>query len=71
MMSPGFSDAPTSDGQPVLVKRYDGRRFYNTATASYVTPSEIASMARDGQQVVVRDAKTSADITHTVLNVLH
>jgi len=55
------------DRAPALIKRYAGRRFYNIATACYVTLDELARLRADGRQFIVRDAKTHDDITDIVL----
>ena len=52
---------------PVIIKKYANRRLYNTATSSYVTLENLSVMVREGQEFVVYDAKTSEDITRSVL----
>jgi polyhydroxyalkanoate synthesis repressor PhaR len=52
---------------PVVVKKYANRRLYNTATSSYVTLEDLATMIKDGGDFVVYDAKTGEDITRSVL----
>lgn len=60
--------AATGGGaEPVIIKKYANRRLYNTARSSYVTLDHLAGMVRDGQDFVVRDAKTGEDITRAVL----
>ena len=54
-------------GEPIVIKKYANRRLYNTATSSYVTLEHLCQMVRDGQEFVVRDAKTGENITHQVL----
>lgn len=53
--------------EPVIIKKYANRRLYNTAKSAYVTLDNLAEMVRDGQDFVVRDAKSGADITRSVL----
>jgi polyhydroxyalkanoate synthesis repressor PhaR len=56
------------DGKkPVVVKKYANRRLYNTATSSYVTLDDLATMIKEGGDFVVYDAKTGEDITRSVL----
>ena len=50
-----------------VVKKYANRRLYNTATSSYVTLDELSQMVRKGEEFVVFDAKSSEDITRSVL----
>ena len=65
MTSPN-SDKP-NETKPVVVKKYANRRLYNTATSSYVTLDDLASMIKDGGDFVAYDAKTGEDITRSVL----
>jgi polyhydroxyalkanoate synthesis repressor PhaR len=54
-------------GAPVRIKKYANRRLYNTSTSSYVTLDYLAQMVRNGVDFTVEDAKTSEDITRSVL----
>ena len=54
-------------GEPVTIKKYANRRLYNTETSSYVTLDHLAEMIKDGDDFIVLDAKTSADLTRAVL----
>ncbi len=53
--------------EPVTIKKYANRRLYNTGTSTYVTLEDLALMVKNGEDFVVYDAKTSEDITHSVL----
>ncbi|MDX2027100.1 MAG: polyhydroxyalkanoate synthesis repressor PhaR [Alphaproteobacteria bacterium] len=53
--------------QTVTIKKYANRRLYNTATSSYVTLDNLAQMVKEGIEFNVYDAKTSEDITRSVL----
>ncbi|MEO1694350.1 MAG: polyhydroxyalkanoate synthesis repressor PhaR [Pseudomonadota bacterium] len=55
------------DRNPVVVKKYANRRLYNTETSTYVTLDDLAQMVRSDRDFVVYDAKTGADLTHSVL----
>jgi polyhydroxyalkanoate synthesis repressor PhaR len=57
--------AKTDD--PVIIKKYANRRLYNTGTSTYVTLEDLAAMVKAGEDFVVYDAKTSEDITRSVL----
>tara|TARA_A100000171_G_scaffold48955_1_gene57175 strand:- start:2425 stop:3084 length:660 start_codon:yes stop_codon:yes gene_type:complete len=57
----------STDGEPITIKKYANRRLYNTATSSYVTLEDLANMVRAGQEFLVFDAKTSEDLTRSVL----
>lgn len=52
---------------PVTIKKYANRRLYNTETSTYVTLDDLAEMVRGERDFVVFDAKTSEDLTHSVL----
>ena len=52
---------------PVIIKKYANRRLYNTGTSTYVTLEDLAAMVKAGEDFVVYDAKTSEDITRSVL----
>ena len=54
-------------GEPVIIKKYANRRLYNTGTSTYVTLEDLAAMVKAGEDFVVYDAKTSEDITRSVL----
>ena len=55
----------------VLIKRYAGRRLYNTVSATYVTLDDLANMILAGERFIVRDAETGTDITRDILDRLH
>ena len=58
-------DAP--EKPPVVVKKYANRRLYNTESSSYITLENLADMVRVGRDFVVYDARSSEDITRSVL----
>lgn len=49
------------------IKKYANRRLYNTGTSTYVTLEDLADMVKNGEDFIVQDAKSTDDITHTVL----
>lgn len=51
----------------VTIKKYANRRLYNTATSTYVTLEDLSAMVKEGIEFNVYDAKTSEDITRSVL----
>jgi polyhydroxyalkanoate synthesis repressor PhaR len=53
--------------EPITIKKYANRRLYNTGTSTYVTLEDLATMVKNGEDFVVYDAKTSEDITRSVL----
>ena len=62
---PARDDAPAKP--PVVVKKYANRRLYNTESSSYITLENLADMVRIGRDFVVYDARSSEDITRSVL----
>ena len=56
-----------SGNDTVIIKKYANRRLYNTRSSSYITLDHLAKMTREGIDYKVLDAKTGADITHTIL----
>ncbi|MBC7492808.1 MAG: polyhydroxyalkanoate synthesis repressor PhaR [Novosphingobium sp.] len=51
----------------VIIKKYANRRLYNTHSSSYITLEHLAQMVKDNVEFKVLDAKTGADLTHTIL----
>ena len=56
-----------NEKQPTVIKKYANRRLYHTGTSTYVTLDDLASMVKGGEDFVVFDAKSSEDITRSVL----
>ncbi|MEQ1542761.1 MAG: polyhydroxyalkanoate synthesis repressor PhaR [Novosphingobium sp.] len=56
-----------ASGETVIIKKYANRRLYNTKSSSYITLDHLAKMTREGVDFKVLDAKTGADITHSIL----
>jgi polyhydroxyalkanoate synthesis repressor PhaR len=59
--------APRAEPTPITIKKYANRRLYNTATSTYVTLDNLATMVKAGADFVVYDAKSGEDITRSVL----
>ena len=55
------------DRKPVVIRKYENRRLYDTAGSRYVNLDEVAEMVRAGADVQVVDAATGDDITRVVL----
>jgi polyhydroxyalkanoate synthesis repressor PhaR len=62
-----MADTEGKADAPVTIKKYANRRLYNTATSSYVTLEYLCQMVKDNVDFVVFDAKSSEDITRSVL----
>jgi polyhydroxyalkanoate synthesis repressor PhaR len=59
--------APSPDEGLRVLKKYPNRRLYDTETSSYVTLADVKRMVLDAETLVVRDAKTSEDLTRSIL----
>jgi polyhydroxyalkanoate synthesis repressor PhaR len=59
--------AAAAEKAPITIKKYANRRLYNTATSTYVTLDDLATMVKAGTDFVVYDAKTGEEITRSVL----
>lgn len=57
--------APAYDG--VVIKKYPNRRLYDTSSSTYITLVEIKNMVVAHKKFVVLDAKTSEDLTRSIL----
>lgn len=53
--------------EPTIIKKYANRRLYDTGRSSYVTLDDLCEMIKEGHDFVVQDAKTTEDITRSVL----
>jgi len=54
-------------GEPVVIKRYENRKLYDSSRSTYVTLEEIAGLIREGREIKVVDAKTNEDLTKNTL----
>ncbi len=50
-----------------IIKKYPNRRLYDTVSSAYITLSEVKQLVIDGKPFAVRDAKTSEDLTRSIL----
>jgi polyhydroxyalkanoate synthesis repressor PhaR len=50
-----------------LIKKYPNRRLYDTQTSSYITLSDVKQLVLDADEFTVVDAKTSEDLTRSIL----
>ncbi|MGA7415746.1 MAG: polyhydroxyalkanoate synthesis regulator DNA-binding domain-containing protein [Bryobacteraceae bacterium] len=53
--------------RPVIIKKYENRRLYDTSNSRYVNLEDIAQIVREGTEVRVVDAATGEDLTRFVL----
>ena len=59
------ADAATAG--PRVLKKYPNRRLYDTRSSSYITLSDVKRMVMQAEPFEVRDAKTSEDLTRSIL----
>lgn len=52
---------------PLIIKKYENRRLYNTVTSQYINQEQVAQLVRDGYDVQVIDAASGEDITRMIL----
>jgi polyhydroxyalkanoate synthesis repressor PhaR len=50
-----------------IIKKYPNRRLYDTISSAYITLAEVKQFVIDGKPFAVRDAKTSEDLTRSIL----
>ena len=55
------------DAETVTITRYPNRRLYDHRQSKYVTLPEIEKAIQSGATVAVRDSKTGADLTRSLL----
>ena len=53
--------------KPVVIKKYENRRLYDTTNSRYINQDEVAQMLKSGYEVQVVDAATGEDLTRLVL----
>ena len=59
--------AAAADSGLRILKKYPNRRLYDTRISSYITLTDVKAMVLSGQPFEVRDAKTSEDLTRSIL----
>ncbi len=57
----------SSDQGVRVLKKYPNRRLYDTENSTYITLADVKKMVMAAQEFVVRDAKTSEDLTRSIL----
>ena len=50
-----------------VIKRYANRKLYDTAESRYITLDQITELIKNGEDVVVVDKQTNADLTSVTL----
>ncbi len=52
---------------PIVIKKYENRRLYDTHSSRYVNLESVAELVRGGRDIQVVDSKTGEDVTRHVL----
>lgn len=52
---------------PIVIKKYENRRLYDTHNSRYVNLDGVAEMVRSGEDIQVVDSKSGEDVTRHVL----
>lgn len=55
------------DDAPIVIRKYQNRRLYDTANSRYVNLGQIAGLVKEGRRVEVVDAATGDDLTKVIL----
>jgi polyhydroxyalkanoate synthesis regulator protein len=63
-----MADKQSVRADSILIKRYAGRRLYNTVSLTYVSLDDLANIILNDNRFVVRDAETGDDITSDILS---
>ena len=50
-----------------LIKKYPNRRLYDTRTSAYITLADVKQLVLDNESFAVVDAKTTEDLTRSIL----
>ncbi|MFQ5413540.1 MAG: polyhydroxyalkanoate synthesis regulator DNA-binding domain-containing protein [Phycisphaerae bacterium] len=58
---------PTNTLEPLQIRKYPNRRYYDATHSRHVTLQEIHDLIIAGRDVVVHESRTGADITNLVL----
>lgn len=53
--------------KPIIIKRYQNRKLYDTQNSSYVTLDQIAKLIKLGQDIQIVDNRTKEDLTSVTL----
>jgi polyhydroxyalkanoate synthesis repressor PhaR len=55
------------DTEPIQLRRYPNRRFYDRSRSCYITLSDIEDLVLKGRTIAVEDSRTGEDLTRRVL----
>jgi polyhydroxyalkanoate synthesis repressor PhaR len=55
------------DTEPIQLRRYPNRRFYDRSRSCYITLGDIEDLVLQGRTIAVEDSRTGEDLTRRVL----
>ena len=58
---------PVMERPPIIIKKYENRRLYDSTNSRYINLEEVAQMVQEGREVQVVDAASGEDLTRLVL----
>ena len=67
LAEPRAERANAAPGGLRVLKKYPNRRLYDTQLSSYITLADVKAMVLSGELFEVRDAKSSEDLTRSIL----
>ena len=50
-----------------IIRKYPNRRLYDPKSSAYITLADLRALVDAGEPFAVHDARTDADLTHSVL----
>ena len=53
--------------EPIQIRRYPNRRFYDRSRSCYITLGDIEELVLEGRSIVVQDSRTGEDLTRQIL----
>jgi polyhydroxyalkanoate synthesis repressor PhaR len=53
--------------EPIRIRRYPNRRFYDRSRSSYITLDDIEDLVLQGRTIAVEDSRTGEDLTRRIL----
>jgi polyhydroxyalkanoate synthesis repressor PhaR len=65
--SDASGSAHSSSAALRIIKKYPNRRLYDTTSSAYITLAQVKQLVIEGKAFAVQDAKTSEDLTRSIL----
>jgi polyhydroxyalkanoate synthesis repressor PhaR len=58
---------PIMSTEPIQLRRYPNRRFYDCSRSCYITLADIENLVLQGRTIAVEDSRTGEDLTPRIL----